>query len=128
MLILPSIRQLELHIKQCAHDYFIAPEQISVTQEYELLSAYILAQWRHHYLTCPGKEWFEYPEDWWQAFKQEYAQRWWMRYIVRKHPVKKTIIYAVAYFPDQQLLDIEEMAKRGKSKVVYRFAEMHGKD
>jgi hypothetical protein len=35
---------------------------------------------------------FTVPASWWDAFKQEHAQRWWARWWVRRHPARTTVL------------------------------------
>jgi hypothetical protein len=35
---------------------------------------------------------FQVPATWWEAFKEHYCKRWWMRWYVLKHPVQKRVL------------------------------------
>jgi hypothetical protein len=53
------------------------------------LSAYVLGEkLPDNTVTQTGSVSVDYPETWWQHFKHQYCERWWMRALARRRPPK----------------------------------------
>jgi hypothetical protein len=58
---------------------------------------------------------FQHPKDWWQAVKERWAPKWFLK----KYPVEYTVYTAKAFYPDIKIPDHQEYVQFYKKGVHY---------